>query len=181
MASYRELFPAGKLSLTLQRLGLELLENYPGFENTCLLALQPRGVWLGRRLLAVLRLLSPEIRVVYGELDVTFHRDDFRRMGRPPVPNTTKIDFVIEGMNVIIIDDVLYTGRTVRAAMDAMLSFGRPEKVELLVLVDRRRKRDLPIVAQYVGVGVDTLDAEKVIVRWEELHGQDSVRIETQC
>ena len=174
------LFTDGKLEVTLLRLCHQLIENYPDFQDTVLLAIQPRGVYLGRRISALLAKLCPDISIPYGEIDVTFQRDDIGRHKGPLLPNQTSIDFIVEGKRVILIDDVLYTGRTIRAALDAMLAFGRPDSVELLVLVDRQRKRELPIEAVYYGVKVDTLDSEKVIVRLKEGGGEDSIRIESR-
>ena len=111
----------------------------------------------------------------YSNLDITFFRDDFRRRETPIVPNSTKIDFIIEGKKVILVDDVLWTGRTIRAAMDAMMAFGRPEKVELLVLVDRRFSRHLPIEPDYIGIQVDSINSQKVAVSWKETDQEDKV------
>ncbi|MDB5063420.1 MAG: PyrR protein, partial [Mucilaginibacter sp.] len=107
--------------------------------------------------------------------DITFYRDDFRRRDSPLVPNQTKIDFIIEGKKVIMMDDVLWTGRTIRAAMDAMQAFGRPEKVELLALVDRRYSRHIPVAADYVGIEVDSIASQKVVVSWKETDGEDRI------
>lgn len=169
-----------KLEVTLLRLCHQLIENHGDFENSALLAIQPRGVYLGRRIQGMLEKLRPKAEILYGELDVTFYRDDFRRQKAPLAANPTKVDFTIEGKRIILIDDVLYTGRTVRSAMDAMLSLGRPDSVELLTLVDRKRMRELPIEAEYVGLKVDTMDSEKVIVRLKEGGGRDTVRIESR-
>lgn len=117
--------------------------------------------------------------VVCGNLDITFYRDDFRRREKPLIPSATNIDFVIENKKVVLVDDVLYTGRTIRSGMDALLAFGRPRKVELLVLVDRRFRRDLPIQADYVGQTVDTLVSERVSVEWKEIEGEDKVVLYT--
>ncbi len=170
----------GKLEVTLRRICHQLIENHPDFTDTVIIAIQPRGVYLGQRMHGLLQELYPEYDIPYGELDVTFQRDDIGRGRNPMLPNQTKIDFLIEDKQVILVDDVLYTGRTVRAALDAMLAFGRPQSVELLVLVDRKRKRELPIEAVYKGIEVDTLDSEKVIVRLREGGGEDSIRIESR-
>lgn len=175
-----QLFSPGKLEVVLLRLCHQLIENHVDFSNSVMLSIQPRGVFLGRRMRDLLHGLIPDLKLPYGELDVTFQRDDFRRHAGPLIPNQTQIDFLIEGKKVILVDDVLYTGRTVRAALDAMLAFGRPDSVELLTLVDRNRKRELPIEAIYVGITVDTLDSEKVIVRLREDGGEDSIRIESR-
>lgn len=174
------LFHPGQLEVTLLRLCHQLIENHKNFERTALMAIQPRGVFLGRRIAGLLKTLRPKLDIPYGELDVTFHRDDFRRQTVPLLANSTSVDFIIENKRIVLIDDVLYTGRTIRAAMDAMLAFGRPDSVELLVLVDRKRKRELPIEPVYTGIEVDSLDTEKVIVRLKEGGGEDSVRIETK-
>jgi pyrimidine operon attenuation protein/uracil phosphoribosyltransferase len=128
--------------------------------------MQPRGIFLAELIHAKLEKLVKK-KIPLGYLDTTFHRDDFRRREIPAKASETRIDFVIEGKNVILIDDVLFTGRTVRAALDAMIAFGRPSKVELLVLVDRKYTRDLPIAADYVGRYVDTLESQRVLVELE--------------
>jgi pyrimidine operon attenuation protein/uracil phosphoribosyltransferase len=122
-------------------------------------------------------ILSKEVQC--GTLDITFYRDDFRRRETPPIPSVTNIDFTIENKQVILIDDVLYTGRTIRSGLDALLAFGRPEKVELLTFIDRRFKRHLPIQADYIGKAVDTLISERVSVEWEEIEGEDKVLLYT--
>jgi pyrimidine operon attenuation protein/uracil phosphoribosyltransferase len=170
-----DLFPSGKLQVTLERLCHELLEDYGDFGDTVLLAMQPRGIFLGRRIHHIMTQLLPGQSIPYGELDVTFFRDDFRRRDNVLEPNKTQVDFLVEDKNVILIDDVLYTGRTTRAAMDAMLAFGRPRQVELLVLVDRRHQRELPIEASYIGITVDTIDSEHVKVELKEAGGEDKV------
>lgn len=174
----KELFPDGLLDITLRRLCLTLLERHPDFANTVLVGLQPRGVFLAKRLLRLLEELQPGVTVPYGELDVTFHRDDVGRRATPLIPAGTRLNAPIEGTTVVLVDDVLYTGRTVRAALDALLAYGRPAHTELLVLVDRRRRRHVPIAPDYAGTAVHTLDEERVVVEWLEAHGRDSVRLE---
>lgn len=151
------------LSITIDRLCQELIENHGDFAETVLVGLQPRGIfladWVKDKLSAACGHDIP-----LGYLDATFYRDDFRRRDEPAKASETRIPFLIEGKRVILIDDVLYTGRTVRAALDAMIAFGRPEKVELLVLIDRKRTRELPIAADYVGKYVNTLDSQRVLV-----------------
>jgi pyrimidine operon attenuation protein / uracil phosphoribosyltransferase len=175
-----DLFLPGQLEVTLLRLCHQLIENHIDFGHSAILAIQPRGVYLGRRIHALLKTLKPDVVLPYGELDVTFFRDDVRRHPAPLRANSTHVDFLVENRRVILIDDVLYTGRTIRAALDAMLAFGRPETVELLVLVDRNRQRELPVEAMYTGIKVDALESEKVIVRLKESGGEDSVRIESR-
>ena len=152
-----------QLTITIDRLCQQLIESHGDFTNTVIIGLQPRGIYLADLIHQKLEIaLQKEINK--GYLDTTFHRDDFRRREKPVLANATKINFIIEGKNVILIDDVLYTGRSVRAALDAMIAFGRPKKVELLVLVDRRYSRDLPIAADYRGKYVNTLESQKVLV-----------------
>lgn len=161
------IFNSQQLEITLDRLCQQLIENHGTFEQSVIIGLQPRGIYLATAIhQKIKKLLKKNIPI--GFLDVTFHRDDFRRRGIPVKASQTRIDFVIEGKKVILIDDVLFTGRTVRSAMDAMMSFGRPEKVELLVLIDRLRTRDLPISADYVGKAVNTLATQKILVELEE-------------
>jgi len=151
-----------QLDITISRLCQQLIENHSDFSHCVLLGLQPRGIFLAE--LIHQKLKSLKVNVPLGYLDATFHRDDFRRRDTPAKASETRVPFAIEGKNVVLIDDVLFTGRTVRAALDAMISFGRPAKVELLVLVDRKATRDLPIAADYVGKYVDTHDTQRVLV-----------------
>lgn len=153
------------LEHTLNRLAYEVFEKHGDFKNTAIIALQPRGVLLGRKIVDRIAQLTGH-QVQYGELDVTFYRDDFRRRDEPLVPSKTNLDFSIEGKQIILVDDVLYTGRTVRSGMDAMLDFGRPSKVELLTLIDRRFSREVPVQPDYVGRTVDVVKAETVKVQW---------------
>jgi pyrimidine operon attenuation protein/uracil phosphoribosyltransferase len=150
-----------KFQITIQRLCRQLIENHNDFSGSVLIGIQPRGIYLAKRVAEELRKILPDNIIEQGDLDITFYRDDFRRQGSPLVPNQTKIDFIIEGKKVIMMDDVLWTGRTIRAAMDAMQAFGRPEKVELLALVDRRYSRHIPVSADYVGIEVDSIASQK--------------------
>lgn len=170
-----DLFPSGKLSVTLQRLCHELLETYGDFEDTVILGAQPKGVFLSHRIHSMLQAYRPDSNILHGELDTTFFRDDFRMRDKPLQANKTRIDFLIESKRVILVDDVLYTGRSVRAALDAMLAYGRPASVELLVLVDRLHKRHLPIEAEYIGIRVDTIESQRVEVSLKESGGEDQV------
>jgi len=164
--------------LTLNRLCYQLIESHNDFSNSVLIGLQPRGIHVVARLKKQLEdILKTDI--VCGNLDITFYRDDFRRRERPIIPSVTNIDFSIENKKIILVDDVLYTGRTIRAGLDAMLAFGRPAKVELLAFVDRRFTRDLPIQADYVGKTVDTLSTERVSVEWNDVEGEDKVVLYT--
>jgi pyrimidine operon attenuation protein/uracil phosphoribosyltransferase len=160
--------------LTLTRLCYQLIENHNSFKNSVLIGLQPRGIYLAHRLGKMLGEINGS-PVTTGSLDITFYRDDFRRREKPIMPSVTNIDFIIEGKKVILVDDVLYTGRTVRAGLDAMLAFGRPESVELLTLIDRRFSRNLPIQPNYIGKTVDSISEERVSVEWKETEGEDKV------
>ena len=151
------------LDITLNRLCQQLIENHNQFEETVLIGLQPRGIYLADLIHQKLKPMATSA-IPLGYLDTTFHRDDFRRRDTPAKASETRISFVIEGKKVVLIDDVLFTGRTVRAAMDAMIAFGRPSKVELLVLVDRKYNRHLPIAANYVGKYVNTIASQRVLV-----------------
>ena len=145
---------AKHLELTLKRLCHELIETHNDFSETVIIGLQPRGIHVVQRVKEQLeKILDKEITC--GSLYITFYRDDFRRRETPLIPSVTNIDFSIENKNIVLVDDVLFTGRTIRSGLDALLSFGRPKSVELLVLVDRRFRRDLPIDANYVGKAVD--------------------------
>ena len=170
-----DLFPEGKLKVTLLRLCHELIEHYGDFQDVAILGIQAKGIFVSRRILAMLQDLIPGVDISYGELDTTFFRDDFRKHATPLQPNQTQINFLIEDKKVILVDDVLYKGRTVRAAMDAMLAYGRPESVELLVLVDRKNKRELPVEASYVGIAVDTIESQWVIVNMDGSEHEDQV------
>ncbi len=171
----REIIGTKEFHLIIKRLAYQLIEVHGDFSNTVLIGLQDRGVFLADKLGEVLKQMRPESDVNVGHLDITFFRDDFRRSQKPIIANKTEIDFVIENKKVVLIDDVLFTGRTVRAGLDAMLAFGRPSFVELLIFVDRRYTRHLPIEATYVGKTVDSIAKDKVIVEWEKLEGQDKV------
>jgi pyrimidine operon attenuation protein/uracil phosphoribosyltransferase len=164
-----------KFQITIQRLCHQLIENHDQFKNSVILGIQPRGIFLAKRIIEELKNILPGLAIENGNLDITFFRDDFRRKEGLLMPSSTQIDFIIEDKKVILVDDVLWTGRTIRSAMDALQSFGRPEKVELLTLVDRRFSRHLPIEADYIGIEVDTIDSQKVIVNWKETDHEDKV------
>jgi len=166
---------AQQLALTIQRLTQQLLENHLDLENTALIGIQPRGVFFSNRVIAQLREQVDPSRILYGKLDITFYRDDVRQ-GLHEL-NQTDIPFSIEGKRVVLIDDVLWTGRTIRAAMDALLDFGRPARVQLCVLVDRRFTRQLPIQADYIGRQIDSMLTQKVKVYWREKDGKDEVAL----
>jgi pyrimidine operon attenuation protein/uracil phosphoribosyltransferase len=164
-----------QLALTIQRLANQLLENHLDLENTVLIGIQPRGIYFSDRIVQQLQTEVKPAAIKYGKLDITFYRDDVRK-GLHEL-NDTEIPFSIENKNVVLIDDVLWTGRTIRASLDALLDFGRPAKVELCVLVDRRYSRQLPIQADYVGRPIDSIITQKVIVHWKEKDGKDEVTL----
>lgn len=161
----RLLISEAKVAVMVNRLCHQVLENHPDMENTVLLGMQPRGVLFAQRVAAQLASLT-QAPVLAGKLDVTFFRDDFRRRETPLTPNATDVPFIIEGKHVVLIDDVLFTGRTVRAALDAMIAFGRPASVELMVLVERTYSRELPIEASYIGTSINSSLQERVQVNW---------------
>ena len=154
-----------QLQLTISRLAHQLLENHINLNDVVFIGLQPRGIKVSDMLVENIRNLYPTEKIQYGILDITFYRDDIR--DELHVANKTDIPFSIESKKVILIDDVLYTGRTIRAALDALQDFGRPQKVELCVLVDRRFNRELPIQPDYCGKAIDTVISQKVKVDWE--------------
>lgn len=176
MAAGRIILSEQKLNLVLDRLTHQLLEHHGDFSDTCLIGIQPRGKPLSDRIVHRLGTLGKLHNLHYGLLDITFHRDDFRTRHEPLKASVTKIDFLVDNKKVILIDDVLYTGRTIQAAISALQHFGRPEKIELLVLIDRRFNRDLPIQSDYAGMAVDALDQAYVKVEWQE-DGGGKVRI----
>jgi pyrimidine operon attenuation protein/uracil phosphoribosyltransferase len=155
-----------QLHLTILRLANQLMENHLHLNELVFIGLQPRGVRVSKMVVKNIQELYPDEPIAYGILDITFYRDDIRQ--ELHVANKTDIPFSIEGKKVILIDDVLYTGRTIRAALDALQDFGRPQKVELCVLVDRRFNRELPIQPDYFGKAIDTLVSQKVKVEWDK-------------
>ncbi len=171
----RIILEGSRLQLTLDRLCHQIIENHGDFKDTCLIGVQVRGVKFANRLHQNLLQILDLSEINYGKLDVTFYRDDFRRRDSPLVASRTEMDFLVEGKRVLLIDDVLYTGRTIRAALDALQHYGRPKNVELVSWVDRRFNRHLPIQADYVGVTVDALEEAYVKVEWKEEYDQDRV------
>ena len=162
-----------QLEITIKRLARQVLENHVDLSGTVLIGLQPRGIFLSDQIVDEIKKETPAANIHYGKLDITFYRDDIRK--ELHIANRTDIPFSIEGKNVILIDDVLYTGRTIRAALDALLDFGRPEKVELCVLIDRRFSRQLPIQPDYIGKSIDAIVSQKVKVFWKNKDGKDEV------
>lgn len=167
-----------QFQLTLDRLAHQLVEEHGDFANSALIGIQPRGVHVASRLRDRIKDILKGGEPRYGELDMTFFRDDFRRRTQPLQAASTNLNFPVEGLRVVLVDDVLFTGRTIRAAMDALLAHGRPAEVELAVLVDRRFRRELPIEPQYVGRSIDSLDSQRVKVVWAEIDGSGEDRVE---
>ena len=175
MAKGRIIIANERFGLTIDRLCHQLIETYDDFANTCMIGIQPRGVLFSDRMYNRIHQIQKGSHLTYGKLDITFYRDDFRTRGKPLSANSTEMDFIVEGRKVLLVDDVLYTGRTIQAAMTALQHYGRPDNVELLTLIDRRFNRHLPICSDYVGVTVDALDEAYVKVEWKQLHGQDRI------
>ena len=162
-----------ELGITIQRLSHQLLENHLSYEDLVIIGIQPRGIFFSDRIVQQInQQIDPE-KITYGKLDITFYRDDVRQ-GLHTL-NQTDISFNVEHKTVILVDDVLYTGRTIRAAMDALMAFGRPAKVELCILIDRRFSREVPIQADYTGRSIDTIITQKVKVLWKERDGKEEV------
>lgn len=166
---------AKAFGLTITRLCHQLIEDHGNLSGVALIGLQPRGILLARRLRAELKRILGKEMLSYGELDITFHRDDFRHRTSLPSPSATQLDFSLDDRRVVLVDDVLFTGRTIRAGLDALLAFGRPSSVQLLVLIDRRFSRQVPIQPDYVGKWVDSIADERVTVEWKEIDGKDQV------
>jgi pyrimidine operon attenuation protein/uracil phosphoribosyltransferase len=176
--SKKTLLNSRDIEIILHRLACELIENHNDFSNTVLIGLQPRGSYLANRLANLLKTDYHIKNLTLGLLDITFYRDDFGRKETPLAAETTKMDFLVEDKKVVIIDDVLFSGRSIRAALTAIQSYGRPQNIELLVLIDRRFSRHLPIQPNYKGRQVDAINEEKVLVTWNETHKKDAVFLE---
>lgn len=173
--SQKVLLNSKEVNIILHRLACQLIENHNDFSNTVLIGIQPRGKFLVDRLAKILTEHYNIKSIKVGHLDITFFRDDFRRGEKPLEANTTTISFIVENKNVVFVDDVLYTGRSIRAALTAIQSFGRPKHIELLTLIDRRFSRHLPIQPDYRGRQVDAISNEKVKVNWQDNAGEDAV------
>ena len=173
--SQKVLLTSKEVNIILHRLACQLIEKHLDFSNTVLIGIQPRGIYLANRIKALLENEYHINNIKLGFLDITFFRDDFRRGEKQLDANKTQIDFLVEDKKVVFIDDVLFTGRSINAALTAIQSFGRPSEVELLVLIDRRFSRHLPIQPDYRGRQVDVINNEKVKVSWIEKDGEDAV------
>jgi len=166
-----------EIHIILHRLACQLIENHQDFSNTVLIGIQPRGIYLANRLVKLLKEDYNIKHITLGMLDITFYRDDFRRREDPLKANKTDINFIVDNTNVVFIDDVLFSGRSIRAALTAIQDFGRPKSIELLVLIDRRFSRHLPIQPDYKGRQVDVIKNEQVKVEWKENSNLDNVCI----
>ncbi len=166
-----------EIYIILHRLACQLIENHQDFSNTVLIGIQPRGIYLANRLVKLLKEDYKIKNITLGMLDITFYRDDFRRREDPLKASETNISFIVDNKNVVFIDDVLFSGRSIRAALTAIQDFGRPKSIELLVLIDRRFSRHLPIQPDYKGRQVDVIKNEQVKVEWKENNSTDTVCI----
>lgn len=169
----KSLLNSQQIGLTIKRLANQILENHTPLSNTAIIGIQPRGIALSDRVVKEIAAETGTAVPFYGKLDITFYRDDLRSAIH--LPSNVDMPFSIEGKKVVLIDDVLYTGRTIRAALDALMDFGRPAKVELLVLIDRRYSRQLPIEPNYTGKSIDSIISQKVKVLWQQKDGTDEV------
>ena len=177
MSKGKEIVNSIQFQLMIERLSFQLLENHGDFKDTSLVGIQPRGSYLSKRIGEKISSILSKDNLKIGNLDITFFRDDFRRRLSPIKPQKIEMNFSIEDQKIVLIDDVLFTGRSVRAALDALINLGRPKQVELMVLIDRRLSRDLPIEPNYVGKTVDSIFSERVHVQWKETHKKDKIML----
>ena len=175
MLEEREILNKESIVIAIERLCHQLHEVHNTFDNAVLIGVQPRGTYLNNRILKKLKLIVPNSEIESGNVDISFYRDDLMRRETPIVPEVMDINLSLEGKDVVLIDDVVFTGRSIRSAIDALMTFGRPKSIELLTLIDRRFSRDLPIQPNYFGKKIDTMESEKIIVEWEENAGIDRV------
>ena len=176
MLADKVILPQSRFQFTIKRLCHQLIENYDDFADSCIIGIQDRGALLSDRIYKVLQ-DEMKVDVEYGKIDISFYRDDYRRRDKPISPSANVMNFIVEDKKVILVDDVLYTGRTIQAALMALQQYGRPAEVELLVLVDRRFNRHLPIEANYKGLTVDALDEAYVHVEWQHQNGLDQISL----
>jgi pyrimidine operon attenuation protein / uracil phosphoribosyltransferase len=171
----RQLLSAQEISRTLNRLAHEIVEKSGGAQDLALIGVRRRGVPLSERLARAIE-GSAHLDIPVGTLDITLYRDDLSTVGAQPVVQSTNIDFPVDDRDLVIVDDVLYTGRTIRAAMNGLFDLGRPRRVRLLVLIDRGH-RELPIEATFIGKTIQTSDTEIVEVRLQEVDGEERVML----
>lgn len=169
---------SNQIDIIINRLVCQLIENHTDFNDTVLIGLQPRGIYLLDKIIDVFSKKYTNKKIIHRNLDYTFFRDDFRRGEKTINPKSSNIDISIENKKIVLIDDVLFTGRSIRAAMSSIDSYGRPKSIELMVLIDRRFKRELPIEANYFGAKIDTIKGDKVSVIWGKEKDNDVVYIE---
>ena len=175
MIGERQILNQKDIQITIERLCQQLIEHHGDFKNAVIVGVQPRGTFLSNRIITKLKQLLNTTNLESGSLDISFYRDDLRRRDEPIIPEVMDMNLSLEGKNIVLIDDVLFTGRSIRSAIDALMAFGRPNSVELLTLIDRRFSRDLPIQPNYVGRTIDAIDSERIIVEWKEVYGKDRV------
>lgn len=178
MRSSDTILDAADIDRILIRISHEILEVHKGAERLALIGIQTRGVFLAKRLHKKIKEIE-EVEIPVGQVDITLYRDDWTRISTNPVIQATEIPFSVDGKKIILVDDVLFTGRTIRCAMDALIDFGRPDRIELAVLVDRGH-RELPIQGNFVGKFVETRRSETVNVMVTEYDGEDRVVIEKE-
>lgn len=177
MIEEREILDQNLIAVTIERLCHQLIEVHHNFDNTVIVGVQPRGTFLNNRIIKKLQQIQPKIKIDSGNVDISFYRDDLMRRDKPIIPQAMDINISLEDKHIVLVDDVLYTGRSIRSAIDAILNFGRPKSVELLTLINRRFNRDLPIQPNYIGQNIDAMDSEKIIVEWKEVSHIDRVLI----
>lgn len=173
MGAKQHILDAIEIDRILKRMAFEILETHKETHNVALIGIHTRGVFLARRLRDNIQTFAGGL-ISLGEMDITLYRDDWTQMNAQPVVKTTDIPFTVDGKQIILVDDVLFTGRTIRAAMDALVDFGRPARIELAVLIDRGH-RELPIQSNYTGQCVTTRREQMINVLLEESDGEDRV------
>ncbi|MEJ2037864.1 MAG: bifunctional pyr operon transcriptional regulator/uracil phosphoribosyltransferase PyrR [Desulfosarcinaceae bacterium] len=176
MGEIKEILDAVGIERILKRMAFEILEVHKDTKNLALVGIHTRGVYLARRLQQYIEGLE-SFKIPLGEIDITLYRDDWTQLSAQPMVKKTEIPFSLDGREIILVDDVLFTGRTIRSAMDAVMDFGRPARIELAVLIDRGH-RELPIQSNYTGQIVNTLHQQTINVRMQEVDGADKVELE---
>ena len=172
------LLSGDEMALAINRISLQVLEKNHSPDNLAIVGIHTCGVFLARRMRAFIE-SQTTLLLPYGSLDINLYRDDWSLITENPVVKTTDIDFDVEGKNVILVDDVLFTGRTIRAAMEALMDYGRPRSIQLAILIDRGG-RELPIQADYVGLTTSVRIDERIEVKMQELSGRDEVVLQSQ-